>query len=298
LTMLEGCWAMGAVLSCIVAWVTIPTLGWRWFVIFCGLPAVLLALLVYYKMPETPRYHIINGNQKEAEEVIHDMAMENGKPKLVAITLEPSQVSFDHASVWDLFNSQFRLTTLLLYAMYFVLSFGCGVFVWLPILLQYKKLEVMSMYRSMVIMALSQVPGVIFAAYLIENAGRKAAIGTCFFFGAVSTAIFAMSTNQTVVVAASIFMEFFLAGANGSLSAYTVEVYPTTLRSTAMGSCSSLSRLSSVVNPTIWAALLDIGEETAIFAGAAALTLGLIITMFLPLETSKADLKDHIKKSD
>ena len=75
----------------------------------------------------------------------------------------------------------------------------------------------MSMYRSMVIMASSQMPGVIFASYMVETAGRKTAIAVCFFMGGVFTAVFALSQSEAVIVTVTIFMEFFLAGANGRL---------------------------------------------------------------------------------
>ena len=61
-----------------------------------------------------------------------------------------------------------------------------------------------------------------------------------------------------------------------------------------MGMCSALSRLSAVVNPTIWASLLNLGVDVAIFTGAGMLFLGLIIIFFMPKDV-KHDLEDHIK---
>jgi putative MFS transporter len=76
-----------------------------------------------------------------------------------------------------------------------------------------------------------------FSALMVETIGRKYAIGICFGMGSVFTAVFAVSESETVIVIMTILMEFFLAGANGALSAITVEMFPTTLRSTAMGAC-------------------------------------------------------------
>jgi len=158
---------------------------------------------------------------------------------------------------------------------------------------------------------------VITAAYLVERVGRKLTIASFFLMGIAFTCMFAVSEKEVWVVLATIFMEFFLAGTNGehqcvcfrqnerqlslllplgSLAAYTVEFFPTTLRSTAMGTCSALSRLSSVVNPNLWAVLLDLGESVAIFGGALALFFAMLLTIFLPRETKGLQIQDHLKK--
>ena len=80
----------------------------------------------------------------------------------------------------------------------------------------------------------------------------------------------------------------------GALSAYTAEVFPTSMRSTAMGACSSISRLSSIINPTIWASLLTISDRVAVMAGGGALILGCFLILVLS-ETLGQQLEDHAK---
>ena len=301
LTMLEGFWSVGAVISCLFAWATLPTngLGWKYYQLFCAVPSLILAFVVIFKMPETPRYSVISGNIGAAQITLKRMAIENKRSQLREFQLktqDPSNPTTFNPTFWDLFSNTYRRTSILLLISFFMLSFGCGVFVWMPVLLQAKKLEVLSMYRSMVIMALSQVPGVLFSAYLVERIGRKKTIGIFFLGGAFFMIIFALVEGQQAVVVSSILMEFFLAGANGALSAYTVEVFPTSLRSSAMGACSSISRLSSIANPTVWAALLDISVQLAVSTGVLALIIGFCAVMMLRVETMNHDLKDVAKK--
>jgi len=294
LTLLEAFWSMGAVIACLLAWWILPNYSWELFVVLVAAPMFFMAIWAYWIVPETPRYLLVDGAVDKAEEAVALIARSNGKPEFEKVKLLPSEATFEESSFRQMFSPQLRFSTLTLFILYFLLAYGCGIFVWMPVLLQEKKLEVMSMYRSMVIMALSQVPGVMFSALMVETIGRKYAIGICFGMGAVFTAVFAVAESELVIVMMTILMEFFLAGANGALSAITVEMFPTTLRSTAMGACSSLSRLSSVLSPTLWAALLDIGDRYAIFAGAAALALALVVIWMLP-ETKDADVKDHVK---
>jgi len=264
-----------------------------------------------------------------AQHTLDQIALANKKNKYVGWKLTDSRENFMSSgggsfcsSLFQLFSPQYLWSTIPLFAIYFSLAFGCGVFVWMPVLLEEKHLEIMSMYRSMVIMALSQIPGVIVSAWLVEAVGRKFAIGSFFFFGAVSCCVFAVSSRESLVILSSIAMEFFLAGVNGtffgicdsvhgmrlycrlclylvdvgSLSAYTVEVYPTAMRATAMGACSALSRLSSVINPTLWATLLNFGVDVAIYGGALSLMMGLILLFLLPVETKDDDIRDFASK--
>lgn len=308
LTMLEAFWSLGAVLSCALAWFMLTTAGSDWYIVACSAPGIFLAIAAYFYMPESPRFLLVCGDVEGAQNNMDKIALANGKNKYVGWKLTDKKMDVMNApsssfcsSLFELFTPQYIWKTLPLFAIYFALAFGCGVFVWMPVLLEEKRLEVMSMYRSMVIMALSQIPGVLVSAYLVEVIGRKFAIGSFFFFGAVSMVIFAVSSRESLVVITSVFMEFFLAGVNGSLSAYTVEVFPTSMRSTAMGACSALSRLSSVANPTIWATLLNIGVDAAIYAGALSLLIGLALLWLLPVETNQdrvvQDFSEKDKKS-
>lgn len=298
LTSLEAFWSVGAVVSCVLALLLLPSAGWKYYQLACSVPALLLAFVVVFNMPETPRYLVVSGRVREAQLTLQKMADANGKPKLKKFQLRASleKHSFNH-SFSSLFEGAYLRTTLLLFALFFLLSFGCGVFVWLPVLLREKGFEVQSMYRSMILMATCQVPGVLAAAYMVENFGRKKAVGFFFLAGAVSMTLFALSSAEASVVSSSLLMEFFLAGSNGALSAYTVEVFPTSLRSSAMGACSALSRFSSVVNPTIWAALIDLSPNTAIMAGALALFGGVACISLLQHETRDEDLADDVSSS-
>lgn len=296
LTMLEAWWATGAVISCLLAWGTLPTYGWQWFVLESSLPAFLLGWAVYF-MPESPRYHVVKGEIEMAEATLKEMAVANNRPDKANVRISEfskPETSFQ-PTFGSLFAPNYRWKTLPLFLLYFLLSFGCGVFVWLPTLLQEKKFEVMSMYRSMVIMAMSQIPGVLMSAFVVEAVGRKAALVLFFGGGATSMVMFAFSEGQVVTIAASIFMEFFLAGSNGALSAYTTEAFPTSLRSTGMGACSSISRLSSIVNPTIWATLLTFSDRLAVLTGSAALIVGALVVLLLS-ETRNVNLEDHVKE--
>ena len=70
------------------------------------------------------------------------IAHANGQPQYAGSKLTVSAASFDDSTFASLFSPALRRQTLALMALYFLLAYGCGVFVWMPVLLQEKNLEV------------------------------------------------------------------------------------------------------------------------------------------------------------
>lgn len=62
-------WMVGSIFSAGVGWAVIPTAGWRPFLLIASLPAWLGAAGTYLLLPESPRYLLVMGRQREALEV-------------------------------------------------------------------------------------------------------------------------------------------------------------------------------------------------------------------------------------
>lgn len=72
----EAFWTAGTVLEVFLAWVILPTLGWRWLLVFSSLPLWAL-LLAYPILPESPRFLLISGDYDSAVKVLVDTAAAN-----------------------------------------------------------------------------------------------------------------------------------------------------------------------------------------------------------------------------
>jgi len=70
-------WSVGTVLEAGLAWLILPTLGWRWLLVISALP-LLLVLLGLLLLPESPRYLLSAGKADRALEILREIARENG----------------------------------------------------------------------------------------------------------------------------------------------------------------------------------------------------------------------------
>lgn len=66
-------WAIGACLEALIAWMVMPTLGWRYLVAFSTLPLVLF-LMMSPRLPESPMYLAVMGKKQAVEDQLNEVA--------------------------------------------------------------------------------------------------------------------------------------------------------------------------------------------------------------------------------
>ncbi|MFG2662032.1 MFS transporter, partial [Streptomyces sp. NPDC048425] len=116
---------------------------------------------------------------------------------------------------------------------------------------------------------------------LIERFERRtliivAALGQAFFgllFGFADAAWLIVGSGFLLTVCSNVFSNAF--------HVYQAEIFPTNLRSSAIGIAYSLSRLVSVILPFIALSVLDDLGAAAVFAGSAALMVLLCLNVGL-----------------
>ena len=89
-------WSIGALTEAFLAWAVLPTLGWRWFLIFSSFPVLILLVLVR-TLPESPHYLLVHNRTSEAEDLVNLMLQSN-KPEL-AKTTRLELISHDYVKV-------------------------------------------------------------------------------------------------------------------------------------------------------------------------------------------------------
>src|SRR5215217_2268952 len=130
LVLLESFWAVGTILAAGLAWLIVPSFGWRPLLATSAV-AALLVLWIRTRIPESPRYLVISGKTDEAREILTQIATENGQPApeedLVANQRE------EGAPVAKLWRPSLRRSTLMLWIAWFCISLAYyGIFTWLP----------------------------------------------------------------------------------------------------------------------------------------------------------------------
>ncbi len=294
LVLLESFWALGSILAAGLAWLIVPTLGWRWLLAAAALPG-LIAFWIRREIPKSPRFLLVHGRNAEARKVLNFVAAQNGKT-LPDLPLQPVKPGVK-TRISDLLKPELRRTTLMLWITWFAISLGYyGTFTWLPNFFKSTGMTLLPVYENAFILALAQLPGYFSAAYLVEKIGRKLTLALYLVASGIFTYLFAAATSLNWLIFMGIWMSFFTLGAWGALYAYTPEAYPTNLRGTGMGTASAMTRVSGAIAPTLAAMLMggtvSLLLPLTVFAVAYIIAGGAALNM--PTETAEKPLADTL----
>jgi putative MFS transporter len=290
LVLLESFWALGTIVAAGLAWLLVPTVGWRPLMAASAL-AALLVLWIRARVPESPRWLVVAGRTDEARDVLATVAAANGRPMpATEIVAEPPT---ERMGVGSLFRPGLRRTTVMLWAAWFGIALGYyGIFSWLPSVFVRQGHTFLASYGYAFVLALAQVPGYFSAAWLVERWGRRPTIVTYLVFSAAGTFLFALAPSTGLLLTGGIAMSAFSLGAWGALYAYTPELYPTVLRGTGFGAASGTSRVAGALAPVIGGALLASSLVLPLGVYALGFLLGAVVVGVLGTETRGRALPD------
>jgi putative MFS transporter len=165
--------------------------------------------------------------------------------------------------------------------------------VWLPTILR-EEYDFVSTYAYVFFLVAMQMPGYFSAAWLVERWGRKPTLTTYLALSAAFTFIWAVVDSAPAVFAAAGLMSFFTLGAFAVLYTYTPETYPTTLRTTGMGSASGWARVGGFIAPYVGGVLIDASLVVALGIFALAFLINAAVIALFAEETKGRDLADTL----
>lgn len=305
-------WPLGQLYTTLAAWVLIPSLGWRAFVVACALPP-LLAAFMRPLIPESPRWLLMKGRQEEATAVLRLIAETNGDRTAeevglgdgvqIQLTNEVSNLidSSDNpsyfAEVTKLFSGNLWRTTVgvgFYVSGLNVVSYGIQTF--MPSFLEMKGLSMGSLYETATWNALAGFPGALGAGVLAIIIGRLPLMHLSLLCISACMFLFSHAFNPTMITIYSCIANAFLESGWAVFNVYVPEAFPTELRATASGALAAAGTLVSMVPPFISAFFVERQQQwLAIISFAAfALFTSLITWLSLDIETKDRDLQDSV----
>lgn len=269
---IQAFWTVGSCLEVLIGWLALEKYtfasfaGWRVLLLATSAP-VALVLCCAPLLPESPRWHLVKGKEAKALETLKRVAKANNRPLPAGarLVIGPLQES---GRFLDLFSPKMLAITLTQFVLWFAqCCVYYGLILLAPSLLSKKKEPGHIDYMSLFIATVSEIPGIAMAVLLFIFFSRKASLATLLAFSTASVFLLLLyqHVSKRALLAVVTGARLFSSTCFSVIWVYTQELFPTTLRSQGVGSCSSFARVAGIVTPFIATNLFEINPHYPVF---------------------------------
>ncbi|KAK6169202.1 hypothetical protein SNE40_020298 [Patella caerulea] len=288
-------WATGLFLLGLLAYFI---RDWKNLTLVTSVPNILFVSF-WWLLPESPRWLLSKGRYKEAEEIIRKAAKVN--------QVDLPEKLFDKSSLETTVDAKISqmFTTPRLVAMSLIVFFN-----WFVASVTYYGLTLNvtnlsgDIYLNFTIGNIAETIAYILCIILLDRLGRKVLhcsvmlIGGLACLGTMFPVIYGDESHLWITTALSTIGKLAISAAFASIYIFTAELFPTTLRNTALGSSSTCSQFGGMISPYVADLGIIVGGDlqTAlplILFGSICVTVGLL-SLFLP-ETLNQKLPESVE---
>jgi putative MFS transporter len=272
--------------------------GWRWLFVAGSLGAVIV-WFVRRRLPESPRWLESVGRTAEAEAIVERMEQEvRLKPETTGleVRLKPDTTGSQtdttvKRSLSSLLSGQYRSRMIMLGVFHVFQTIGYyGFGTLVPLVLAAKGYSIVTSLTFTTLTFIGYPIGSALSLPIVERLDRKWLIaGSAFLMSVLGIGMGYSSSPVAIVVLGFLYTAVSNIFSNG-LHIFQVEIFPTTVRTTAAGACYGLSRLSSAAMPFVLLPVLDRWGAGAMFVVVAtALWIVILdVALFAPRTTGRS----------
>ncbi|WP_371764802.1 MFS transporter [Massilia sp.] len=284
-------WFVGAAAAYVAGEIIVRIAGadaWRWALGSALVPGAIF-LLMRAGTPESPRWLLNHGRVEEANQVIRRVYGSQ-----YSVRDLPEQVAHNEVSVTDLFHSGYGKR------IFFVsLFWSCSIipqfaiYAFAPKLLMAMNLTgPWASWGSVAITAIFVV-GCLLAVKLIDPMGRRSLLIHSFIWSGLALLLLGMYPDASPLLILALFSAYalFIGGAQVLQYVYPNELFPTKIRGSAVGLCTSMSRIGAAAGTYLVPMSLDsIGIANTMYVAAGVSLVGLWVSWAMAPETRSMDL--------
>lgn len=251
--------------------------GWRW-VVLIGANAALFVWFIRRALPESPRWLAQKGRLAEADKVMTALEAkvekEYGRPLPLPAAPEPIARRGTFRDMWTAPYGR-RATMMIIFNIFQTVGFY-GFANWVPTLLIKQGITVTTSLAYSTIIAIAAPVGPIIGLFIADKFERKSVIVVMAAANVVCGLLFSQASGAVLLVSLGVCLT--LAGniISYSFHAYQTELFPTSIRATAVGFVYSWSRFSAIFTSFIIAGVLKEFGTTGVFvfiAGAMVVVM-------------------------
>ncbi|XP_077425814.1 synaptic vesicle glycoprotein 2C [Vanacampus margaritifer] len=331
-------WMAGNILAAGLAWLVIPrtwinfSMGrldfqsWRVFVVLCSIPSLTSAVIFRLLMPESPKFLMEAGREREAAHVFRQMFRLNMRGKVVTFPEFSLRVNVEQRThktetrqpcgrlaallekgampVRQMFGASLKSRSVVLLIIFYCISFGYyGLWMWFPEL--FARVEAGSapcanmsapaqqhdrdcypvntvVYEEGFFIAAANLPGNIFSILVMDNIGGKLLLSVSLLLSSLSVfLIYVVQTKSQSLLLSCLFSGVSVMAWN-ALDVVATELYPTQLRSSALGFFTGAGRVAAIMGNVAFGNMVDSNCAVPILLVSAMLLTGGVSALFLP----------------
>lgn len=296
-------WTMGTIYMALLAKIMfgVYTISWRFFMVGAAIPIVVAFFMVSITVPESAKYLALADRHSEAAKAANRIGTYLGysskklqveelhylyPPNIETVRIAKEKSMREHIADFfhtlsQIYSKQFLVRSIILQFIMCCIAFGNGLTVWINTI--YVEIGIEDPYIHLIYFSLSNIPGNIAAALLLDVLGRKRLLIISLLLSAVS--LFAGSMVASAEEPDKNLFSFcvccyhaFVVMVFSSVYILGCEIYPTTLRGTGMGVATAFSRFAAMFVQFLYGpfvkqpAIIFIIGGTALLFGACAVT--------------------------
>lgn len=253
--------------------------GWRWVVIL-GAHGAVFVWFIRRALPESPRWLAQKGRLAEADRVLlqleESVTRESGLPVPAATLRQPIQT--EHTFV-DLWKAPYGKRTLMMIIFNVCQTVGFYGFAnWVPTLLVKQGITLTTSLLYSSIIAISAPVGPLLGLWIADTLERKSVIIATAAAIVVCGLTFSQVSGGALLIALGVGLTLASNMMSYSFHAYQTELFPTSIRSRAVGFVYSWSRFSAIFTSFLIAGVLRKFGTTGVFV---LIALAMLIVMIV-----------------
>jgi putative MFS transporter len=275
----------GLPVSAFLAWLLVPTFGWR-IMFLLGAVGSFVAWFLRRELPESPRWLVVMGRDAEADALVSRFEREAGFTS--TSNLLPTHEAIVSHATGDLFQSPF-LASLIVGCVSLMVANSViqGFVVWLPTFFVGQGESIARSTGFAMLMALGGPIGSALGALVADYLGRKLTIVTvsCLAIGLSVAFVFSGTSPVMPIIGFLLTIPIYLLVAV-LFAIYIPELFPTALRLRGVGICNAVGRSASIIVPlSIGPLFANLGIAGVLAVMSSALIAMCVVVIALGTET-------------